>query len=300
MVLVAGEAKPHGAPSSASRKNGADQAHAAQGFRQWIGFAHALQRNPDPESSLSTVNGPCSAGESARLDTTEDISMNERHLFTFAEPRPSNVTAEVVERFIAAFERKDPSAIPELVAADCVMEAMQPTPNGLRVEGYEANLAFWQAMVSDPNGAFEAINRWRYRIGEDEDSSVRGVTLFVVHDGKIAEALGYAKTAPALFALGQDGASGRTTSDVIARYNDAFERHDAALLSELIAPDCIIENSTPAPSGSRHVGHKTPIGSATEKSSTRRYRQSDWPFMLHAKAVRENRRLRPNSRTNRH
>lgn len=192
--------------------------------------------------------------------------MIDRHRFTFTEPGSSKVTAEVVERFIAAFERKDPSAIPELVAADCVMEAIQPAPNGLRVEGFEANVAFWRAMVSDPNGAFEvedvvicgdrAMNRWRYSTGEDEKSSLRGVTLFVVRDGKIAEALGYAKTAPALLDLDQDGASGRTTSDVIQRYNDAFARHDAALLSELIAPDCIIENSTPAPSGSRHVGHK--------------------------------------------
>lgn len=192
--------------------------------------------------------------------------MSERHRFTWAELRPSKVTAEVVERFIAAFDDKDPSAIPELVAADCVMEAIQPAPNGLRVEGYEANVACWQAMVSDPHGAFEvedvvicgdrAINRWRYRIGEDDERSLRGVTLFVVRDGKIAEALGYAKTVPALLALGEAGVSDRTTSDVIQRYNDAFERHDAALLSELIAPDCVIENSTPAPSGSRHVGRE--------------------------------------------
>jgi ketosteroid isomerase-like protein len=123
-------------------------------------------------------------------------------------------TADVVERFIAAFQRKDPSAIPDLVASDCVMEAIQPAPNGQRVEGYEANVAFWQAMVADAGGTFEvedvvicgdrATNRWRYRFGEDEASSVRGVTLFLVRDGKIAEALAYAKTAP-LTDLGQAG-----------------------------------------------------------------------------------------------
>jgi ketosteroid isomerase-like protein len=189
--------------------------------------------------------------------------MSERHRFTFAEPCPNQITARIVERFIAAFERKDPGAIPELVAADCVMEAIQPAPNGLRVEGYESNVAFWQAMVSDPHGAFEvedvvicgdrAINRWRYRTGKDDESSLRGVTLLVVRDAKIAEALGYAKTAPTLLALSEDGAS---TADVVRRYNDAFAQHDVASLSELIAPDCIIENSTPAPSGSRHVGHE--------------------------------------------
>jgi hypothetical protein len=69
-------------------------------------------------------------------------------------------------------------------------------------------------MVADPSGTFEvedvvicgdrATNRWRYRFGKDETSSVRGVTLIVVRNGKIAEALAYAKTAP-VTALGQDG-----------------------------------------------------------------------------------------------
>ena len=196
--------------------------------------------------------------------------MTERHRFTFAETGPSKITAEVVGRFITAFQQKDPSVIRDLVAADCVMEAMQPAPNGQRVEGYEANVAFWQAMATDPGGTFEvedvvicgdrATNRWRYRFGQDDESSVRGVTLIVVRDGKIAEALAYAKTAPRT-ALGQDGPSAssadrRTTSEVIRRFNDAFQQHDPTLLSELIAADCIIENSTPAPNGSRHVGQE--------------------------------------------
>ena len=92
------------------------------------------------------------------------------------------------------------------------MEAMQPAPDGLRVEGYEDNVAFWQAMVADPNGSFEveevvisgdrATNRWRYRFGAGEEGSLRGVTLIRVRDGRIAEALAYAKT-PAVSDLGQ-------------------------------------------------------------------------------------------------
>jgi ketosteroid isomerase-like protein len=140
--------------------------------------------------------------------------MTQGHRFRFAEAGPSKITAEVVGRFITAFQQKDPSVIRDLVAEDCVMEAMQPAPNGQRVEGYEANVAFWQAMVADSVGTFEvedvvicgdrATQRWRYRFGEDEESSVRGVTLILVRDGKIAEALAYAKTAPRT-ALGQTG-----------------------------------------------------------------------------------------------
>jgi hypothetical protein len=57
--------------------------------------------------------------------------------------------------------------------------------------------------IADPNGAFEpedvvvsgdrASIRWRYRFGEGDENSVRGVNLMHVRDGKIVEALGYVK-----------------------------------------------------------------------------------------------------------
>jgi ketosteroid isomerase-like protein len=187
--------------------------------------------------------------------------MTDANRFTFTNPAQDDATAEVVRRFLAAFQSKDAAAIRDLVAPDCVMEAIQPAPDGLRVEGYEPNVAFWQAMVTDSNGSFEvedviisgdrAINRWRYRFGPGQESSVRGVTLIQVRDGKIAEALAYAKTA-AVSDLGQAG----TTSEVIQRFNEVFQKHDPSALPELIAEDCVIENSNPAPNGSRHVGRE--------------------------------------------
>ncbi|MCX7515178.1 nuclear transport factor 2 family protein [Frateuria sp. STR12] len=188
--------------------------------------------------------------------------MSDAHGFTFIDPTTTKATAEVVRRFISAFERRDATAIPDLVAADCVMEALQPAPNGLRVEGYDANVAFWQAMVKDPQGSFEvedviisgdrAINRWRYRFGTGAEDYLRGVTLITVRDGKVTQALGYGKT-PQVSDLGQ---ASDTTASVIRRYNDAFQRHDPAALAELVAEDCVIENSNPAPNGSRHVGRE--------------------------------------------
>ena len=53
-----------------------------------------------------------------------------------------------------------------------------------------------------------------------------------------------------------DTASSTATSEVIRRYNEVFQQHDPAALRQLIAADCIIENSNPAPNGSRHVGHE--------------------------------------------
>nr|WP_283254745.1 nuclear transport factor 2 family protein [Luteimonas galliterrae] len=76
--------------------------------------------------------------------------------------------------------------------------------------------------------------------------------MLKVRDSRIAEALGYAKT-PAVSDLGQ---TRQTTVEVIRRYNEAFEQHDPTLLSELVAEDCVIENTTPAPNGSRHVGRE--------------------------------------------
>lgn len=38
------------------------------------------------------------------------------------------------------------------------------------------------------------------------------------------------------------------------RFNEAFLLHEPSLLSALVAEDCVIENTTPAPNGSRHVG----------------------------------------------
>jgi SnoaL-like domain len=46
----------------------------------------------------------------------------------------------------------------------------------------------------------------------------------------------------------------RQTAEIMARFNDAFLTHDPSLLEGLIAADCVIENTTPAPDGASHVG----------------------------------------------
>jgi ketosteroid isomerase-like protein len=112
-------------------------------------------------------------------------------------------TGDVVKQFTDAFLQRDPNALPDLIADGCVMESAQPAPNGTRYEGYAACLRFWQQMIADSDASFEpedvvvtgdrATIRWRYRFGEGEENSVRGVNLMHVRDGKIVEALGYVK-----------------------------------------------------------------------------------------------------------
>jgi ketosteroid isomerase-like protein len=99
--------------------------------------------------------------------------MTNPHGFTLVGPG-SDATARVVARFIEAFEARDAGAIPQLVADDCVMEAMQPAPDGQRVEGFEANVRFWQAMVTDPTGTFEVEVSW---CSETAQSTVGGTAL---------------------------------------------------------------------------------------------------------------------------
>jgi hypothetical protein len=45
-----------------------------------------------------------------------------------------------------------------------------------------------------------------------------------------------------------------SATDVLHRFNEAFLRHDPGQLSGIIADDCVLENTGPAPDGSRHVG----------------------------------------------
>jgi hypothetical protein len=35
------------------------------------------------------------------------------------------------------------------------MESAEPAPNGIRYEGYDACLRFWQELIADPEGSFE-------------------------------------------------------------------------------------------------------------------------------------------------
>lgn len=54
------------------------------------------------------------------------------------------------------------------------------------------------------------------------------------------------------------------TTEVMRRFNDAFQRHDPRAFAELVAEDCVIENTHPAPDGARHVGRAACVKLWTE------------------------------------
>ena len=110
-------------------------------------------------------------------------------------------TLEVVEQFNAAFNRHDVDEIMRWMTDDCVFENTSPAPDGERYEGAAAVRQVWERLfAASPNAVFHieeqfaagdrAFVRWRYDWGTGH---VRGVDLFRVHDGKIAEKLSYVK-----------------------------------------------------------------------------------------------------------
>src|SRR5262245_28858855 len=110
-------------------------------------------------------------------------------------------TLVVIERFNAAFNRHDVDAVMGLMTDDVVFENTSPPPDGERHEGQAAVRAYWERFFAEsPTARFEieeqfaagdrAVVRWRYAW---RDGHVRGVDVFRVRDGQVAEKLSYVK-----------------------------------------------------------------------------------------------------------
>ncbi|MFN0073296.1 MAG: nuclear transport factor 2 family protein [Chloroflexota bacterium] len=114
-------------------------------------------------------------------------------------------TLAVVNAFNAAFNQHDVDAIMALMTDDCLFENTGPAPDGRRYVGQSAVRAVWQKLfASSPNAYFESedmfaggdrcVVRWRYEWNAgDPAGHVRGVDVFRVRDGKVAEKLAYVK-----------------------------------------------------------------------------------------------------------
>jgi len=105
-----------------------------------------------------------------------------------------------VERFSAAFDAKDVDAIMAAMTPDCVFEDTRP-PDGERHVGADAVRTAWTRLfAASPEGAFttedvidageRVVTCWRYTF---DGGHVRGVDVFTVRDGRVAEKLSYVK-----------------------------------------------------------------------------------------------------------
>jgi ketosteroid isomerase-like protein len=66
----------------------------------------------------------------------------------------------------------------------------------------------------------------------------------------------------------KDAESMRTEA-VLKRFNEVFLTHTTDALAELVADDCVIENTQPAPDGSRHEGKAACVALWTQIATTR-------------------------------
>lgn len=113
---------------------------------------------------------------------------------------------QVVIRFNEALNAHDVDAMMRLMTDDCLFENTAPAPDGARYQGQAAVRAFWDDFFCTAQGqhieleeifAWEerCVMRWRYqwRAGAGNPGHIRGVDLYKLENGKIAEKLSYVK-----------------------------------------------------------------------------------------------------------
>jgi ketosteroid isomerase-like protein len=114
-------------------------------------------------------------------------------------------TRTAVEALNAAINAHDLAALQRAVTDDVVFENTNPAPDGTRVEGRQAFSGFFEKwFAANPDARFEveelvvagdrAVVRWIYRKTRDgRPWHIRGIDLFRVRDGRVAEKLSYVK-----------------------------------------------------------------------------------------------------------
>ena len=115
---------------------------------------------------------------------------------------PSNEIepVKVVEVFGAAWAEHDLESALALVTDDCIFDATGPAPDGTRCVGRAAIGQAWEAIFADTSSRFHAeetfaaddrvVQLWRYSWN---GGHVRGVDVFRVRRGKVAEKFSYVK-----------------------------------------------------------------------------------------------------------
>ena len=128
---------------------------------------------------------------------------------TISQSAPDEATAATIaaiERFNVVFNNHDVDGIMNAMTDDCVFEGTGPQPDGMRFEGQAAVREVWEGFFkSSPNAVFECEDlfaagdrctvRWLYRWvdADGKPGHIRGVDVFRVRDGKVAEKLAYVK-----------------------------------------------------------------------------------------------------------
>jgi ketosteroid isomerase-like protein len=109
-------------------------------------------------------------------------------------------TVKLLEAFGNAWNTHDLDAALALTTEDVVFESTGPSPDGMRSVGRAAVRAAWAPIFADAAAHFDGeeliiagdrvTQCWTYRFA---DGHVRGVDVFRIRDGLVAEKLSYVK-----------------------------------------------------------------------------------------------------------
>ncbi len=171
-----------------------------------IRFVTDVATSPEKLRRACDILGLDSAGP---LDALRTRLINRVRALDPAQPvvclNPAVDASAVVRRFNEACNAHDVDAIMDLMTEDCVFENTRPAPDGTRFEGQAAVRGFWEQFFRnspqarfDVGDMFAAGDRclvcWTYYwVKESGPGHVRGVDVFRVRDGKVAEKLSYVK-----------------------------------------------------------------------------------------------------------
>lgn len=175
-----------------------DLAHAIGGDQHldeylvgWVGHWFASVEDDYRAAGLIAERTPVPPGASART------------LLLALMGRADGPTAAAVTRFDEAVRHRDLDALAAAMTDDAVFESTTP-PDGRRHEGIAAvREAFDELFRSSPDARFateelvvagsRAFLRWRYDWGPSPADHVRGIDVYTVREGLVAEKLTYVK-----------------------------------------------------------------------------------------------------------
>jgi uncharacterized protein (TIGR02246 family) len=132
-------------------------------------------------------------------------AINLAQLEAYPEAAPDEAVA-IVTRFNDALNARDVDAMLRLMTEDCVFENTHPPPDGARYQGQSAVRAFWEEFFRDSSQARidveeifglgnRCVMRWTYHWTDPagQTGHIRGVDIYTLEDGLIAEKLSYVK-----------------------------------------------------------------------------------------------------------
>jgi ketosteroid isomerase-like protein len=177
-------------------------------------------------------------------------------------------TLVAVQRWAEAYIQRDIDGVMAAMTDDCVLETPTPLPGGRVYEGKSAVRAFWEEFFrASSHPTFETeemsalgdrcIFRWIRRWTDESGTPhhLRGIDVFRVRDGKVAEKLAYTKSATSFRAESLDTETNGNIA-AVQRFCDALNRHDLEAVMAAQTQDCVLDATYPYPDGTRYQGQE--------------------------------------------